>query len=149
MSYTAVVTGAAGFVGTQLVKQLLERGWTVRATARDVSDARRMGPLERLAAALPGALELHEADLMSQGSFHAVCAGAHYVFHCASPFEFPEATEAQAQMVTVAVEGTRNVLTACAAAGRTLRRVVMTSSVAGARPAVEPWWHRASCTWTS
>jgi nucleoside-diphosphate-sugar epimerase len=133
MAYVAVVTGATGFVGTELVKQLLERGWTVRATVRDASDAKRVEPLLRLAAALPGAVHLYEADLLREGSFHAACKGADFVFHCASPFVIDVADPVR-QLIEPAVTGTRNVMLACAAAGPPLQRVVVTSSVAGAPP---------------
>jgi nucleoside-diphosphate-sugar epimerase len=132
MAYVGVVTGAAGFVGSELVKQLLERGWTVRATVRDTSDSKRVEHLLRLANALPGTLQLFEADLLRDGSFNAACAGTDYVFHTASPF-FIQAADPQRDLVDPAVAGTRNVLAACAAAGATLKRVVLTSSVAGAR----------------
>ena len=33
-----------------------------------------------------GKLELHEADLLKEGSFDAAVKGAHFVFHTASPF---------------------------------------------------------------
>ena len=112
------------------MKQLLERGWNVRAAVRDTSNARRVEPLLRLAAALPGSLRLVEADLQREGSFHAACAGVQYVFHVASPFHF-NTTDQQRDLVEPAVQGTRNVLLACAATKSSLRRVVVTSSVAG------------------
>jgi nucleoside-diphosphate-sugar epimerase len=141
MAYVGVVTGAAGFVGSELVKQLLERGWTVRATVRDTSDSKRVDHLLRLANALPGSLQLFEADLLREGSFHAACAGADFVFHTASPF-FITTADPQRDLVEPAVAGTRNVLAACAAAGSTLKRVVLTSSVAGASPS--PWLPRSA-----
>ena len=130
MAYTCVVTGATGFVGLELCKQLLDRGWNVVATVRDTANARRVDPLLRLAAALPGSVRLVECDLQKEGSFYEACAGAHYVFHCASPFFFGT-TDPQRDIVDPAVNGTRNVMLACAATKSSLRRVVLTSSVAG------------------
>lgn len=71
-----------------------------------------------------------EADLLTPGSFDSAVAGCAFLFHCASPF-FIEAEDPAAQLVEPAVAGTRNVLAAAAKAGRTLRRVVLTSSCAG------------------
>ena len=130
MAYTCVVTGATGFVGVELCKQLLERGWNVVACVRDTTNARRVDPLLRLAAALPGSLRLVECDLQQDGSFHEACAGVQYVFHVASPFHF-STTDPQRDIVEPAVQGTRNVMLACAATKSSLRRVVVTSSVAG------------------
>ena len=132
MAYIAVVTGGAGFVGTELCKQLLERGWTVRATVRDACASQRVGHLKRLEAALPGTLQLFEADLLVPGSFDRACQGADYVFHTASPF-FIDCADPQGELIAPAVQGTRNVLSSCAKAGQQLRRVVLTSSVAACR----------------
>ena len=35
MAYVVVVTGASGYIGTELTKQLLEKGYTVRGTVRN------------------------------------------------------------------------------------------------------------------
>ena len=57
-----------------------------RGTVRSSKDEAKTETLHALAAALPGKLELHEADLLQDGSFDSVVKGAHFVFHCASPF---------------------------------------------------------------
>ena len=79
-------SGASGFIATQLVKQLLEKGYTVRGTVRSTKDEAKTQVLHALAAALPGNLELHEADLLQEDTFDSVIKGAAYVFHSASPF---------------------------------------------------------------
>lgn len=123
----AVVTGAAGYLGTEITKQLLEKGYTVRATARKAS-SKTTGHLEALAKALPGALELFEVEL--QGSYHRIAEEATYIFHVASPAEFgsgnPE--EDQRSIVDPAVIGTQNVMSAAANA-KTVKRVILTSSI--------------------
>ena len=48
-AYTAVVSGASGFIGTELVKQLLEKGYTVRGTVRSTSNSDKTQHLTKLA----------------------------------------------------------------------------------------------------
>jgi uncharacterized protein YbjT (DUF2867 family) len=70
--------GAAGYLGTELTKQLLDRGYTVRATVR--SDTHNNTDfLRALATALPGKLEIVEADLDKKGSYDKVAQDATYV----------------------------------------------------------------------
>ncbi|KAL3141742.1 hypothetical protein ABBQ32_004424 [Trebouxia sp. C0010 RCD-2024] len=128
-AYTAVVSGASGFIGTELVKQLLEKGYNVRGTVRSTSNTDKIQHLTKLAEALPGTLSLHEADLLQDGSFDSVVSDADYVFHTASPF-FRDVTDAKKQLIRPAVEGTKNVLSSVAKHSSTIKRVVLTSSFA-------------------
>ncbi|KAK9829424.1 hypothetical protein WJX72_005769 [[Myrmecia] bisecta] len=129
MSGTVCVTGASGFVATELVKQLLERGYTVRGTVRSVHNKEKVHHLELLGKALPGTLELVEADLLKEGSFDEILQGCKYVFHTASPF-FIESSNPQKELVDPAVQGTINVLNSAANAKDSVQRVVLTSTVA-------------------
>lgn len=86
-----------------------------------------MKPLLNL---VPGAkypLRLVEADLSKPETWKKAVSRCTYVFHVASPFPAGKANEAT--IVRTAVEGTTNVLQACADAG-TVKRVVVTSSIA-------------------
>lgn len=79
------VTGASGFIASELVRQLLEQGYRVKGTVRSTSDPKKVDHLR----ALPGAaerLKLVEADLLEEGSFDAAVAGCTYVHHTSSPF---------------------------------------------------------------
>lgn len=124
---TVVVTGASGYLGSWIVKEALDAGYTVRGTVRDPDDPAKTHHLREL----PGAerLTLHRADLLEPGAFHPVVAGADAVIHSASPFFTQNVDNAREKLVRPAVEGTRNVLTA-AGATPSVRRVVLTSSVA-------------------
>lgn len=124
---TVAVTGGTGFVATELIKQLLEKGYKVHATVRSTSSP-RCDPLRKLGAALPGSLELFEADLLQPGSFDQAFHGCSYIFHPASPF-FIEADNPEEALVRPAVEGTLNVLKS-AAGIQGLKRVILTSSCA-------------------
>ena len=48
-AFTAVVSGASGFIGTELVKQLLEKGYIVRGTVRSTSNTEKTQHLTKLA----------------------------------------------------------------------------------------------------
>lgn len=48
-AFTAVVSGASGYIGTELVKQLLEKGYNVRGTVRSTSNTEKTQHLTNLA----------------------------------------------------------------------------------------------------
>ena len=82
----ACVTGATGFLASELVAQLLERGYHVHATVRSLGNTARNACLHDLPHASPERLSLFEADLLDEGAFDDCVAGARFVFHTASPF---------------------------------------------------------------
>jgi len=127
---TVCVTGASGFIGAHLVRALLEAGHTVVGTVRDADNDAKTAHLR----SLPGAderLRLVSADLLAPpGAFDKAVAGCTYVLHSASPYAF-SVKDPQADLVDPAVKGTHSVLHSCAVAGPpTLKRLVLTSSVA-------------------
>ena len=68
---TVAVTGASGYVAGQVIKCLLDNGYTVRGTVRSVSNKEKVAHLERT---FPG-LQLFEADLLKEGSFNECFKG--------------------------------------------------------------------------
>ncbi|XP_073129256.1 phenylacetaldehyde reductase-like [Henckelia pumila] len=121
------VTGASGYIASWLVKLLLQRGYTVKATVRNLSDPNKVAHLKELEGA-EERLHLFEANLIEDGSFDSVVRGCEGVFHTASPVLF-EVTDPQAQLIEPAVNGTLNVLISCSKEP-SVRRVVLTSSIA-------------------
>lgn len=120
-----LVTGANGFIASQIVSDLLGAGYRVRGTVRSVTKG-----TDHLRA-LPGAgerLELVSAQLLSERSFDAPMEGVTHVMHTASPYAM-SVVDPQRDLVDPAVQGTRNVLAAAHRAG-TVQRVVLTSSMA-------------------
>ena len=110
------VTGASGFIGANLVHELIARGHTVRALLRSRTDAR----------GLAGAKFEHvEGDLSQPGHLTEAMRGCHWCFHVAASYHLW--LRDYRPMYAANVEGTRNVLSAAAAAGCT--RIVYTSTV--------------------
>jgi nucleoside-diphosphate-sugar epimerase len=93
------VTGATGFIGRELVRQLAGAGHEVRALVR------RPGAAPALAA--PG-VAVHQGDVTEKDSMRAAMAGADGVFHVAGWYRLGVRDAATAWRVNV--DGTRNVL---------------------------------------
>nr|AAY26021.2 cinnamyl alcohol dehydrogenase [Eucommia ulmoides] len=144
---TVCVTGASGFIASWIVKFLLQRGYTVRATVRDPNDPKKTEHLRTLEGASER-LHLFKAELLEDGAFDAVVDGTDGVFHTASPF-FYNTDNPQKDLIDPAVKGSVNVLGSCAKSP-SVKRVVLTSSVAAvainSRPknpdvVVDETWH--------
>ncbi|TKY67824.1 Cinnamoyl-CoA reductase 1 [Spatholobus suberectus] len=121
------VTGASGYVASWIVKFLLQRGYTVRATVRDPTNPEKVDHLLKLDGAKER-LHLFKADLLEEGSFDSAVDGCDGVFHTASPVQFI-VNDPQAQLIEPAVKGTLNVVKSCAKSP-CVKRVVLTSSIA-------------------
>ena len=110
------VTGATGFIGASIVRELLSDGCTVRVLARPGSDRRNLAGLD---------VEVWEGDLCCPESLAAGLAGCDTLFHAAADYRLW--TRTPAAMYEANVGGTRAILQA--ALDRGLSRVVYTSSV--------------------
>ncbi|KAF7549367.1 hypothetical protein G7Z17_g6438 [Cylindrodendrum hubeiense] len=125
---TSLVTGASGYIALHVVSQLLDLGWIVHATVRNLHNEEKIGPLRQLDSKHPGKLKLFEADLLQAGSFLPAMQNCSVVFHIASPFLVPEAAKDSAkELVIPALEGTRNVLQSVEKT-ESVKRVIFTSS---------------------
>ncbi len=122
------VTGAAGYLGSHIILDLLPRGHRVHATVRDPSDTVKRTHLDVMAEAHPGRLEIFQGDLLEARSFNEALDGCDSLIHTATALRF-SASDPQRDIVDVAVEGTKNVLQG-AAKTESLEHIVMTSSVA-------------------
>ncbi|HLI44661.1 MAG TPA: hopanoid-associated sugar epimerase [Acidimicrobiales bacterium] len=138
-----LVTGGTGFIGSAVVRALVERRAEVLATVQPGADRMNLAGLD---------VDTVEADLRDGPAIAAAARDCRYVFHVAAVYRFwsPRPDE----FYDVNVGGTLNVLDAAARAG--VERVVYTSTVgtigldhsgsnghgAGREPASEGHWPR-------
>jgi dihydroflavonol-4-reductase len=126
-----LVTGGTGFLGGWCIALLLERGFDVRTTVRDL--AREQAVRDAVAAAgiePSSGLKVFAADLTSDAGWAEAVAGCRYVLHVASPFP-PSQPKDPDELIVPARDGALRVLRAALDAG--VERVAMTSSIAAVR----------------
>src|SRR5213596_2614972 len=110
------VTGASGFIGANLIHELLARGNPVKALLRPGSDPR----------GLKGAdIESVSGDVSDREKLVVAMRGCDWCFHVAASYHLW--LRDYAPMYTANVEGTRNVIESAVAAG--CSRIVYTSTV--------------------
>jgi dihydroflavonol-4-reductase len=114
---TSLVTGAAGFVGSHVARQLVDAGDSVRVLVRKNSN---LQSLENIAA------ERFEGDLRDVESLDRAMRGVRRVFHVAADYRLWARNPAE--IYASNVDGTRQLFEAAARAG--VERIVYTSTVA-------------------
>ena len=124
---TVLVTGGSGYIGGWCVIGLLQQGYAVRTTVRDLS--REAGVRAALGKVVdPGnRLSFHAANLTSDDGWDAAAEGCEYVLHVASPLGVAEPKDPD-ELIVPARDGAKRAISAAIKAG--VRRVVQTSSVA-------------------
>jgi dihydroflavonol-4-reductase len=124
---TVLVTGGSGYIGGWCVASLLQRGYVVRTTVRDLSkEAVVRASLGKVTD--PGnRLSFYAANLTSDDGWDAAVDGCDYVLHVASPLGVSDPKDPN-DLIVPAREGAKRAVGAAIKAG--VKRVVLTSSVA-------------------
>ncbi|KAL6578869.1 hypothetical protein OROMI_009085 [Orobanche minor] len=121
------VTGGTGFIGSWIIKKLLEDGYSVNTTVRaDPEKKRDVSFLTNL----PGAsekLKIFNADLDDPESFNEAIEGCVGIFHTAASVDFEE-KEAEEIVTKRSIDGALGILKAACKNSKTVKRVVYTSS---------------------
>jgi nucleoside-diphosphate-sugar epimerase len=115
-----LVTGAAGFIGSSLVRALLERGDEVRGV-----DNFATGRRENLTEVL-NRMDFREVDILNLEAMHSACQGVDYVLHQAAIPSVPKSVIDPLGSNRANVDGTVNVLVA--ARDAKVKRVVYAAS---------------------
>jgi nucleoside-diphosphate-sugar epimerase len=142
------VTGASGFVGSQVVAALLRRGYLVRACVTDQTNAEKTAHLKAMNE--PSAatrMELFTANLLDEGSYDAAFSGCSAVLHVGTAMGYGGANNPR-QVYDGAVNGTRNVLGSVRRSG-SVRRLVYTSSFAAIGHPAQPGYMFTEADWAS
>jgi len=113
MADRVFLTGASGFVGAHILRELLAAGYGVSALARNPS-------------AVPSEAIAVQGDLRDVGAFARALDGCRYLIHCAALYSF--APRDRAEIARVNVDGTASLMSAAHIAG--VERAVLTSSSA-------------------
>ncbi len=122
-----LVTGASGFIAQHVILRLLEGGYRVRGTVRNLAREPEVRAVLADHGAALDRFELVAADLMKDDGWAEAVHGARYVLHVASPLPTKPPKD-ENDLIVPARDGALRVLKAAVA--ERVQRVVMTSSVA-------------------
>jgi NAD dependent epimerase/dehydratase len=121
----ALVTGAAGFIGSHLVERLVAAGTAVRAFVR-YNSRNDYGWLESLSSAVLDDVEIFRGDLANPDAVAGAIVDCDTIFHLGALIPIPYSYRHPREFVTANVGGTLNVLEA--ARNADVRRLVHVSS---------------------
>lgn len=111
-----LVTGATGFIGSNLVRALIKNGFSVRALTRENSNSSNLKNLD---------IEIHHGDLLDYKSLENALKGCAFLFHAAAHYSFWDVSKDLIYKINV--DGTRNILKAALKTG--IKKTVYTSTV--------------------
>ena len=124
---TIFVTGVNGHIGNHIVRDLLENGYHVKGSVRDLNDNSKTSHVLQHAIdlGLEKRLELVQGDILEADNWSAMISGCDGLFHTATIYSNTQDGEL---IIETALLGTTHLLTAAKNAG--INRVIYTSSVA-------------------
>ncbi|EJD46141.1 NAD(P)-binding protein [Auricularia subglabra TFB-10046 SS5] len=123
---TILSSGVSGFVGSHVAYAYLQRGFSVRGTARTLAKGDAIRAI--FDTKFPGKFELVGVDVENAEQLDAAAAGVDGIAHVASPITIlPPGADPQL-LIGPAVNGTLNALKSATKAG-TVKRVLITGSV--------------------
>ncbi len=127
---TIFVTGGSGFIAKHIIRLLLDDGFSVHASVRDIARGKEtraaLAPNIKEAIDLDKKLRFSVLDLNHDAGWAEALQGSSALIHTASPFPMAQ-PDNEDDLIRPAVDGTKRALSAAQATG--VNRVVLTSSV--------------------
>ena len=127
MADRGLLTGISGFLGGHIALQLLNAGYILRGSVRNLQKADKVRATLASHGADVSRLEFVALDLTSDSGWDAAMADVRYLQHTASPFVIDMPAD-KMELIGPAVAGTERALNAALRAG--VERIVLTSSMA-------------------
>jgi dihydroflavonol-4-reductase len=121
---TVMVSGGSGYIAGFLIRQLVNEGWMVNTTIRDLA---REAEVRRLIGVDNSKIKFFEADLLSDDGWAEATTGCSHIAHLASPFPAGVPND-EDELIIPARDGTLRVLRAAKKSGA--KKFIMTSSCA-------------------
>ncbi|KAG0646839.1 Cercosporin toxin biosynthesis cluster 6 [Hyphodiscus hymeniophilus] len=126
---SVLVTGANGHLGFRALVSALETGYKVRAVIRRQAAADQIKAAKSTQPYSNQIEIVFVQDLLREGAFDEAVVGMDYVLHIASPVSRPS-EDYYADFIEPAVQGTLGLLRSVAKRSPSVKRVVITSSIA-------------------
>ena len=126
-----LLTGASGYIGKHIVLELLNNGYQVRASVRNLAKSQEVidavKPFLTDQDSLSSKLSFVELDLEKDFGWSDALNGIDVLMHTASPFPLASPKD-ENDLIRPAIDGTMRALRAAKASG--VKRVILTSSIA-------------------
>jgi nucleoside-diphosphate-sugar epimerase len=119
-----LVTGSSGFIGSHLVTALIEKGWDVYALVREATDTSWLEKQK---------VHLVKSEYSDRASLERAVRGMDYIFHLAAVLYGAD----WEPFYKANVQGTENLLAACAHVNPGLKKFIYVSSIAASGPSVK------------
>ncbi|KAK9792880.1 hypothetical protein AB5N19_00152 [Seiridium cardinale] len=136
-----LLTGGTGFLGYAILLDLLKSGYRVRVAARSQAkiDAIRASPkISALDPANTHLIFVIVPDMIATGAYDDAVQGVDFIIHAAAPVHADgDGSKEQLEdtFVTTSVKGNLEILKSAKEKGKTVRRIIMTSSTVAIAPA--------------
>ncbi|KAK9459735.1 uncharacterized protein V1516DRAFT_444594 [Lipomyces oligophaga] len=121
-----LLTGSTGFIGSAVLKKLLEAGYIVRLAVRSIAKAESYTKSKYPEASITF---IEVPDITVDGAFDEAVKDVVYIEHVASPFTY-KIEDPEKDLLIPAVKGTKGILYSALKYGDKVKRIVVTSSCA-------------------